>query len=218
MDTEPGQIGRVNSRMVVSTFFLYYLVAIIMKCIVGKKLGMTSIYDAKKGAQTLTMLECLPNVVSLIRTQERDGYISIQVSYPITLKKQGKKEFRIKGDNTLAMEIGSEISASIFSEGEKVIITGKTKGKGFQGVVKRHGFHGSDETHGHKDDHRAPGSIGSSFPEHVVKGKRMGGRMGGVQCTKRSFVEYVDVSKNIIGIRGAIPGSIGSIISIRSVE
>lgn len=188
-----------------------------MKCIVGKKLGMTSLYDPKKGARTLTLLECLPNVVSLLRTMERDGYTSVQISYPITTRKQGKKEFRIKKD-AQTMEMGTEISLGMFSEGERVIIIGTTKGKGFQGVVKRHGFHGSDQTHGHKHDHRAPGSIGSSFPEHVIKGKRMGGRMGGDNCTKRSFIEYIDASKNIIGIRGAVPGSIGSIVSVQSVE
>ena len=188
-----------------------------MKYIVGKKLGMTTIYDPEKGARTLTLLVCLPNSVSFIRTKDRDGYTAVQVSYPISPKKQGKKEFRMSED--AQMEIGSMITADIFSEGEDVLICGTTKGKGFQGVVKRHGFHGSDQTHGHKHDHRAPGSIGSSFPEHVVKGKRMGGRMGGEQCTvKGSKIEYIDATKNLIGVRGAVPGSIGSVVSLQSAE
>lgn len=187
-----------------------------MKCIVGKKLGMTTVYNAEKGARTLTILECLPNTVSFVRTLDRDGYLAVQLSYPLSLKKQGKREFRM--EEAVQAEIGSEVTVANFVEGEKVVISGTTKGKGFQGVVKRHGFKGSDQTHGHKHDHRAPGSIGSSFPEHVVKGKRMGGRMGGEQCTKGSKIEYIDLSKNILGVCGAVPGSIGSIVSIRSAE
>ncbi len=188
-----------------------------MKCIVGKKLGMTTMYSAEKGARTLTILECLPNAVSFVRTRDRDGYVAVQLSYPISSRKQGKKEFRMEED--VQAEVGSEVTVANFSEGDKVVIIGTTKGKGFQGVVKRHGFKGSDQTHGHKHDHRAPGSIGSSFPEHVVKGKRMGGRMGGERCTiKGSKIEYIDLNKNIIGVCGAVPGSIGSIVSVRSAE
>ncbi len=176
---------------------------------------MTTIYDPTKGARTLTLLECLPNTVSQIRTKELDGYTAVQVSYAISAKKKGKKEFRTDE----APEVGSEITVGIFSEGEKIAVIGTSKGKGFQGVVKRHGFHGSDETHGHKHDHRAPGSIGSSFPEHVVKGKRMGGRMGSDRCTVKGIkVEYVDASKHVIGVTGAVPGSLGSIVSVRSID
>lgn len=188
-----------------------------MKYIVGKKLGMSTIYDPEKGARTLTLVECLPNTVSQLRTKETDGYTAVQVSYAISPKKNGKKEFRTK--EAEAFEVGSEITVGIFAEGEEITLTGTSKGKGFQGVVKRHGFHGSDQTHGHKHDHRAPGSIGSSFPEHVVKGKRMGGRMGSDRCTVKGIkVEYLDAEKNLIGVTGAVPGSLGSIVSIRSID
>lgn len=188
-----------------------------MKSIVGKKLGMTTLYDAEKGARTLTLIVCEPNAVSLIRTQDRDGYLAVQVSYPVSLKKKGKKEFRVNDIDNI--KVGSMITVEGFSVGEEISIVGTSKGKGFQGVVKRHGFHGSDQTHGHKHDHRAPGSIGSAFPEHVVKGRKMGGRMGGDRCTvKGSRIEYVDVEKNLIGVCGAVPGSIGSIVSLQSID
>lgn len=177
---------------------------------------MTTVYDPTRGALTLTLLACAPNVVSLVRTKQRDGYSALQLSYPVSLKKQGKKEFRVS--EAITAEAGTETTVENFAVGDEVRIVGTTKGKGFQGVVKRHGFHGSDQTHGHKHDHRAPGSIGSSFPEHVVKGKRMGGRMGGEKSTKKSYVEYVDSKKNVIGIRGAIPGSIGSTVSLQGIE
>ena len=185
-----------------------------MKCIVGKKLGMTMIYDSEKGATPVTLLECSPNVVSFVRTQERDGYGAIQVSFAGKGRTTKKKEFRTEEKS---FEVGATFTVEMFSVGEDVMITGTTKGKGFQGVVKRHGFHGSDQTHGHKHDHRAPGSIGSSFPEHVFKGKRMAGRMGSDRATIKGMrVVYIDGGKNILGISGPVPGSIGSIVSVQS--
>lgn len=184
-----------------------------MKCIVGKKLGMTTLYHSEKGALPMTLLQCLPNEVVCVRKKDRDGYEAVQISYPVSSKKWKKREFR---SENIDSEVGKKITVEIFSEGDRVTLVGTTKGKGFQGVVKRHGFHGSDQTHGHKHDHRAPGSIGSSFPEHVVKGKRMAGRMGGIQCTVRgSRIAYIDVSENLIGVCGPVPGSIGSIVLIR---
>jgi 50S ribosomal protein uL3 len=112
---------------------------------------------------------------------------------------------------------GDKIDVSIFEIGEKVKVSGITKAKGFQGVVKRHGFKGAPKTHGHKHDLRAPGSIGSGFPEHVTKGKRMAGRMGGERATSLNVkVAYVDKDKNIIGLKGAVPGIPGNVIEIRS--
>lgn len=186
-----------------------------MKCIVGKKMGMTSIYDATKGALTVTLIACAPNTVSLVRTKERDGYSAAQLSFPAKGRTTGKKEFRTED----APAEGSILTVESFSVGDKVVVTGTSKGKGFQGVVKRHGFHGSDQTHGHKHDHRAPGSIGSSFPEHVFKGKRMGGRMGADQCTVKGMkVVYVDAKEHLLGVSGPVPGSIGSAVSVRGIE
>lgn len=190
-----------------------------MKCIVGKKLGMTTIYDAEKGALSVTLLECLPNTVSLLRTPERDGYTAVQVTYPLSSKKQAKKELRLLETPKDIPEVGAQLTLESFSVGDKVMISGTTKGKGFQGVVKRHGFKGGPASHGHKDNHRMPGSIGSGFPEHVFKGRRMGGRMGGVRATTRgSRVEYVDVAKNILGVRGSVPGALGSSVMVSGIE
>ena len=148
-----------------------------MKYILGKKLGMTTIYDESKGALNVTLIECSPNKVSFIRTQEKDGYSAVLLETEKTVNKKAKKEFKLK-DN-VETKIGDEVKVDIFEIDEKVKVTGITKGKGFQGVMKRHGFHGSASTHGHKHDLRAPGSVGATYPEHVIKGKRMAGRMGG---------------------------------------
>jgi large subunit ribosomal protein L3 len=183
------------------------------KFILGKKLGMTTIYD-EKGAFNATLIECEPNKISLVRNIEKDGYSAIQLETNKTSNKKAKKEFRIN-DKMEAKE-GDEIKIDIFEIGDKVEVAGITKGKGFQGVVKRHGFHGSDKTHGHKHDWRAPGSIGSTFPEHVIKGKKMAGRMGGDRSSAKNLkVVYIDKEKNIIGVKGAVPGVVGRMVEIK---
>jgi len=141
-----------------------------MKFIIGKKLGMTTIYEKGK-ALNVTLISCEPNKVSLVRTQEKDGYSAVQLEVKKTKKVAYKKEFRLV--DVSAYQLGQEITLDIFEMGEKVKVTGITKAKGFQGVMKRHGFHGADQTHGHKHDHRAPGSIGAQDPQRVFKGMRM---------------------------------------------
>lgn len=188
------------------------------KFILGRKLGMTTIYDEKKGALNATLVECLPNVVTQIRTQEKDKYSSIQIG----LKKQKSgskdsflklKEFKVESGDK---KVGDSIDILQFEIGDKVKVTGTTKGKGFQGVMKRHGFKGSPKSHGHKHDWRAPGSIGSSFPEHVIKGKKMAGRMGADRLTVRNLeVVEIDKEKNILFLKGAVPGARGRLIEIR---
>jgi len=183
------------------------------KFILGKKLGMTTIYD-EKGALNATLIECAPNKISLIRSIDKDGYEAVQLEANKTDNKKTKKEFRIA--EKIEAKAGDEIKIDIFEIGDKVQITGITKAKGFQGVVKRHGFHGSDKTHGHKHDWRKPGSIGATFPEHVIKGKRMAGRMGGeISSTKNLKVVYIDKEKNILGVKGAVPGVVGRLVEIR---
>ena len=183
------------------------------KFILGKKIGMTTIYS-NNGALNVTLVECFSKI-SGIRTKEKNGYSAVQLEIPKTRKRFLRKEFRV---DELKLEKGNEINVSIFSEGDKVKISGTTKAKGFQGGVKRHGFKGSPKTHGHKHDLRAPGSIGAGFPEHVIKGKRMAGRMGGERKTVRNVkVVYIDKEKNIIGLKGAVPGVPGNIVEIRSV-
>jgi len=192
-----------------------FLFANTMKYILAKKLGMTTIYDADKGAVNVTLLSCAPNTVSLVRTPERDGYAAVQVSASGAGRTTTCKEFRMDDTKEYAPE--QTIDVSVFAEGDKVKISGMAKAKGFQGVVKRHGFAGSPKTHGHKHDLRAPGSIGSSFPEHVFKGRRMAGRMGGRRSTVSGLkVALVDTEKQLMAVKGAVPGKIGTIVEVVS--
>lgn len=173
---------------------------------------MTTIYDQEKGAQNVTLIECGPNKVSLIRTNEKDKYKAVQLEINKTKKRIHKKEFRVEDIDKKA---GDLVGLDIFQVGDKVKVSGISKAKGFQGVMKRHGFHGSSKTHGHKHDWRAPGSIGSTFPEHVIKGKKMAGHMGGVRTSNKNLeIALVDKEKNIIAVKGSVPGVIGRIVEI----
>lgn len=198
-----------------------------MKCLLGKKLGMTTLFDEEKSALNVTLIACEGNVVKLARTAEKDGYVSIQVETAKTKQKKAAREFRF--DRVLGMEAaakelekftpGTTLSVSQFAIGDKVHVTGITKAKGFQGVVKRHGFKGQTTSHGRKHDIRKPGSIGATFPEHVIKGRRMAGRMGADQMTVRNLrVVLVDEAKGLLGVRGAIPGVAGRLVSVRSAQ
>jgi len=193
---------------------VFYFKMIMTKFILGKKLGMTTIYDKDKGALNVTLVECEPNIVSLLRTVEKDGYSAVQLEIKKTSKKFHRKEFRMD-EAGIDRKKGDKVTIEIFQLDDEVKISGISKAKGFQGVMKRHNFAGSPHSHGHKHDWRAPGSIGSAFPQHVVKGKKMAGRMGG----KRSSVKYlqivfIDKEKNLIGVKGAVPGVIGRVIEI----
>lgn len=183
-----------------------------MKFILGKKLGMTTIYDSGLEALNVTLVECPVNTVTLLRTMEKDQYSAVQVEIQKTKNKIFQKEFRVADAQVKA---GDVIGVDIFSVGDMANVSGTAKAKGFQGVVKRHGFKGAPKSHGHKHDLRAPGSIGSGFPEHVTKGKRMAGRMGGKRSTKRnSEIVYVNKEKNLIGLKGPIAGIPGAIVEI----
>ncbi len=197
-----------------------------MKFLLGKKLGMTTIQDAEKGARNVTLIECEPNTVTLLRTPARDGYSAVQVKVSKNRRRSVSREFRL--DKNLGTEdvvktmemfpVGTFLTAECFSVGDRVRVSGISKAKGFQGVVKRHGFKGAPKTHGHKHDLRAPGSIGATFPQHVIKGMRMAGRTGGVRKTSENLhVSYVDIEKRLIGVRGAVPGIPGSIVEIQVV-
>jgi large subunit ribosomal protein L3 len=183
-----------------------------MKFILGKKIGMTTLYE-DSGALNMTLVECA-SAVTLMRAKDKDDYVAIQLEISKSKKKTVKREFRVEES---ALKVGDTLDVTIFQIGEKVRVSGITKGKGFQGVVKRHGFKGAPKTHGHKHDLRAPGSIGSGFPEHVIKGKRMAGRMGGERVTTKNIkVVYINKEKNIIGLKGAVPGIPGGIVEIKS--
>jgi len=204
-----------------------------MKGIIGKKIGMTSIFDSTGRQTACTIIEAGPCVVTQVKTQESDGYNALQLAFgdknekhtslseknhyakAQTAAKKFVKEFR---NYSLEKNIGETIAVDIFTEGETVDVVGTTKGKGFQGVVKRHGFPGVGEaSHGQHDRQRAPGSIGgSSYPSRVFKGMRMAGRMGGDRVkTKGLKVVKIFPDKNYILISGSVPGHNGSIVLIQ---
>lgn len=199
-----------------------------MKFIIGKKLGMTTIHDGGV-AENVTLLSCEPNTVSLVRFAEKDGYAAVQVEAKKTARKSVRVEFRppftAKGKDEVAAtaelgdaKVGDTVTVASFEVGDIVDVSGTTKAKGFQGVVKRHGFKGAPASHGRKHDMRKPGSIGATFPEHVIKGRRMAGRMGGDRFTVRGLrVVLVDAEKNLIAVRGAVPGVNGGVIGVRGM-
>jgi large subunit ribosomal protein L3 len=204
-----------------------------MKGIIGKKIGMTSIFDPSGKQTACTIIEAGPCVVTQVKTEESDGYNALQLSFgdkndkhsnqaeknhfakANTAPKKFSKEFR---NYSIEKNIGETITVDIFAEGEKVDVVGTTKGKGFQGVVKRHGFHGvGGQSHGQHDRSRAPGSIGnSSDASRVMKGVRMAGRMG-TDRVKLKGLEVVKIfaDKNYILISGSVPGYNGSIVLIQ---
>lgn len=198
-----------------------------MKYLLGNKLGMTQTYDATGKPVPVTLVEAAPCVVTFVRTKERDGYDAIQVGFGKRkrttkpemghLKDKGPfavvREFRL--DAPSDKQPGDIIDVSTFAEGDAVKVAGLTKAKGFQGVVKRHGFRGGPKTHGQKHSLRAPGSIGATWPQRVLKGTRMAGRMGGVRRTVRGLsIVRIDKEHNIIAVSGALPGKPGALMEI----
>lgn len=199
------------------------------KFILGEKVGMTQIFAKNGNAIPVTLILAKGSTVTQVKNKDKDGYAAIQVGFG-SKKKTSKpqsghlnglgffkelKEFRLKDNSDL--ERGAAIPVSVFSPGDRVKVTGISKSKGFQGVVKRHGFHGAPATHGTKHAHREPGSVGATWPQRVIKGMRMAGRMGGATISVRNLeVVAVDEEKGLIGLRGAIPGKRGSVVKIQA--
>lgn len=204
--------------------------------LVGRKRGMTRIFTEEGNSVPVTVIEVSPNRITQIRAQESDGYSAVQVtcgskrtslvSRPLAghfakagvEAGQGLWEFRLDGqEGEDALEIGAELTVERFEAGQKVDVTGTTKGKGFAGAVKRHNFRTQDATHGNSLAHRAPGSIGQcQTPGRVFKGKKMAGHMGDErQTTLNLQVVRVDAERNLLLIRGAIPGATGGHVMIR---
>jgi large subunit ribosomal protein L3 len=185
-----------------------------MSFILGKKASMTQLWKDGK-VVPVTAVSAVPNKVTLIRNKERDGYEAVQISLGRT-----HREFRHAAAHPVDVSKfnqGDEVTVAGFQEGDKVRVSGLSKGRGFQGVVKRHGFGGGPKTHGQKNRWRAPGSIGSTAFQRVVKGRRMAGRMGMERTTIKNLqVAGVDAEKNIIYLRGAVPGMKGTILEIRN--
>ena len=205
-----------------------------IKGILGEKLGMTQVWDANNRVVPVTVVKAGPNVVTQVRTNDVDGYESVQIAFgeidPRKVNKPLKGHFakadvtprrhlvEIRTADASEYTLGQEITAEVFEAGLKVDVTGKSKGKGFAGVMKRHGFHGVSASHGAHRNHRKPGSIGAcATPGRVFKGTRMAGRMGNDTVTTQNLtVHAVDAEKGLILLKGAVPGPRGGLVVLRS--
>jgi large subunit ribosomal protein L3 len=204
--------------------------------LVGRKAGMTRVFTEAGETVPVTVIEVLPNRVTQVKVQDKDGYRAVQVTYGARRPQLYSKavnghyaranvapgralvEFRLAGADKTELTAGSELKADLFKEGEKVDVTGTTIGKGFAGTMKRHNFAGGMASHGNSLSHRAPGSIGQrQTPGRVFKGRRMSGHMGAVrQTTENLRVVQVDLERNLLLIRGAVPGAEGGQVIVRS--
>jgi large subunit ribosomal protein L3 len=205
-----------------------------VKGLLGKKLGMTQVWDENNKFIPVTVIEVGPNVVTQIRNVERDGYEAIQIAAgaidPRKVNKPAAGHFEAAGvtprrtlteirtNDAAAYSLGQELTVDTFEAGQKVDVVGTSKGKGFAGVMKRHGFAGVSASHGAHRNHRKPGSIGaSSTPSRVFKGMRMAGRMGGERVTVLNLtVHAVDAEKGLLLVKGAVPGARGRSVFVRT--
>jgi len=206
--------------------------------LVGRKAGMTRIFTDAGQSVPVTVIEVQDNLITQIKTVETDGYSAVQVTTGSRQSSRVSKssaghfskagvaagrglwEFQVVPEQLAAMEVGKALEFTVFSEGDKVDVVGTTKGKGFAGVVKRWNFQMQDATHGNSLSHRAPGSIGQcQTPGRVFKGKKMAGHMGAAQRTVQNLeVIRVDAEKNIILVKGAVPGAPGTDVIIKPAE
>ncbi|MGI8760085.1 MAG: 50S ribosomal protein L3 [Jatrophihabitantaceae bacterium] len=204
------------------------------KGILGEKLGMTQVFDEKNRMVPVTVVRAGPCIVTQIRTQDKDGYTAVQLAYgqidPRKVTKPVAGHFKaadvpprrhlveIRTDAVEDFTLGQELGVEVFTDGALVDVTGTTKGKGTAGVMKRHGFHGVSSSHGSHRNHRKPGSIGAcATPGRVFKGMRMAGRMGNERQTTQSLtVHKVDAERGLLLIKGAIPGSKGGLVLVRT--
>ncbi|HEY1917213.1 MAG TPA: 50S ribosomal protein L3 [Streptosporangiaceae bacterium] len=202
--------------------------------VLGTKLGMTQVFDDQGRMVPVTVVRAGPCVVTAVRTDERDGYAGVQLGYgeidPRKVTKPVAGHFAAAGvtprrylaelrtSDASEYTLGQELNADVFAAGQLVDVTGKSKGKGFAGVMKRHGFKGLSASHGTQRKHRSPGSIGGcATPGRVFKGLRMAGRMGNQRTTVQSLsVHAVDTDRGLLLIKGAVPGSKGGLVLVRS--
>ncbi len=205
-----------------------------VKALLGRKLGMTQMWDTDGRVIPLTVVQVGTNVVTQVRTEEVDGYRAAQIGYgeidsrrvtkPLAghFAKAGVSPRRhlveVRTSDADNYEVGQELTAAVFAEGDHVDVSGNTKGKGFAGVMKRHGFGGASASHGAHRNHRKPGSIGAcATPGRVFKGVRMAGRMGNVRRTVQNLtVVKVDEEKGLVLLKGAIPGPKNAVVLVRS--
>ncbi|MDD5050342.1 MAG: 50S ribosomal protein L3 [Candidatus Pacebacteria bacterium] len=199
-----------------------------MKFVLGQKVNMTQVFDENGALHPGTIISCGANVVTQVKTDEKDGYKAVQIGYgtrnPKNVNKAQKGHTKELGNfsnfreftGVSDLKVGDTLSPALFKVGEKVVITSVSKGKGFQGVIKRHGFGGGRRTHGQKHSEREPGSIGGGLRTRVPKGMRMGGRMGQDTITSKGMtVLMVDEAKREIIIGGAVPGRRGTLVEIK---
>jgi large subunit ribosomal protein L3 len=200
--------------------------------LIGKKVGMTQLFDEKGDIAPVTVIEAGPCLVTELRDPQKHGYSAVQLGFgdvrESRLSRPGLGQFRAKNlsprrtlrefrvEDAGAYQVGQELKADLFEKGTHVDVSGVTKGRGFAGVVKRHGFTGGKETHG-CTTHKQPGSIGASaYPSRVIKNKRLPGRMGGVNFTAKNLrVVDVDVEQNLVLVRGAVPGPVNGLVFVR---
>jgi large subunit ribosomal protein L3 len=207
-----------------------------MKGLIGKKVGMTQIFDESGAVQPVTLIEAGPCYVTQIRKEARDGYSAIQLGFgeakPRRLTggqlghlKRSKlpslrylREFRVREAGSL--KDGDKLTVEVFTVGDRVDVVGTSKGRGFQGGVKRYGFRGGPKTHGQSDRQRAPGSHGAtSTPGRVFKGSRGPGHMGNHRVTSQNLrVEFVDQERNLLGVRGSVPGPRGGLVVVKEAR
>jgi large subunit ribosomal protein L3 len=205
-----------------------------IKGILGEKLGMTQVWDENNRVVPVTVVKAGPNVVTQVRTNDTDGYEAVQIAFgeidPRKVNKPLKGHFakadvtprrhlvELRTSDAAEYSLGQEITAEVFEAGVKVDVTGKSKGKGFAGVMKRHNFRGLGAGHGVQRKHRSPGSIGGcATPGRVFKGLRMAGRMGHVKVTTQNLtVHRVDTDSGLILIKGAVPGPKGGLVFLKS--
>jgi large subunit ribosomal protein L3 len=197
--------------------------------ILGRKLGMTQIFEEDGTAVPVTAIEAGPCIVVQVKTQERDGYQAVQLGFGSRKRVNSPQKGHMKGlgqfrylrefrvDDLQAWEVGKKVGCEIFQRGDYVHVSGASKGRGFAGVMKRHGFHGGPKTHGQSDRARAPGSIGAGTdPGRVIKGKKMAGHMGTGQVTVKNLrVIDSNPASGIIMVKGAVPGNEGELVRIR---
>jgi large subunit ribosomal protein L3 len=204
-----------------------------VKGILGAKLGMTQVWDNNR-VVPVTVVQAGPCVVTQVRTADKDGYSAVQLAYgaidPRKVKKPVSGHYakadvaprrhivELRTTDATEYELGQEVTVEAFAPGAPIDVTGKTKGKGFAGVMKRHGFHGLKASHGVERKHRSPGSIGGcATPGRVFKGVRMAGRMGGVRYTVQNLtVHAIDTDNNLLLVKGAIPGPKGALVLVRT--
>ncbi|MEO6761339.1 MAG: 50S ribosomal protein L3 [Candidatus Saccharimonadales bacterium] len=203
-----------------------------MKALITRKVGMTSTIAEDGVVQAVTLLSASPCVITQVKTAETDGYTAVQLGFEEAKQQNTAKpqqghfkaskmlpkiirEFRV-AEITEDLKVGESISPEVFSVGDIVHVTGTSKGKGFAGTIRRHNFHRQRKTHGGKGNTRKPGSIGSMYPQHILKGKKMAGQLGHTQVTVRNLkIALVNADKGYIGVVGAVPGPRKSIVILK---